>query len=85
MCSETLLIQESLQKHGFVIGARDRNLNTAFSGKYMVAESYPPGTISRDGSDGPWCVVGDHLETLIETAGAAWPELLDGDGTEGRS
>jgi hypothetical protein len=55
---------------GFVVGLRDPRLNTDFPGQFMVVddlheESELP---TRDGSNGPWCIVGDDLAKLIDEA-----------------
>lgn len=79
MRERTEFIRQKLERHGFVIGDRDRNLNSAFSGRYMVAEAYEPGTRTRDAGDGPWCIVGDDLALLIDEAGSFWVDQLDED------
>lgn len=59
-----------LNASGYYIGPRDPNRNTAFKGKYMVCEhellEAPP---SPDAANG-FCIVGDNLGELIETAHA---------------
>ena len=69
----------ALEKMGFVIGKRDPNMNRAFAGRYMVAESYDAGTIQDDaqGGDGVWCIVGDHLEGLITEAAQFWCDCAE--------
>lgn len=59
-----------LEDRGFIIGERDPNMNTAFAGRFMVAEPYEAGHTQPDGmgGDGVWCVVGDDLAHLIETS-----------------
>jgi hypothetical protein len=59
---------------GFKIGKRDpRGINTNFPGKFMVAEDYDPSQLpTRDGSNGPWCIVGDNLDALIDEAFNVW-------------
>lgn len=62
-------MRKALQRAGFVIGIRDNRLNTDFPGKYMVAEAYDESDLpTKDGSNGPWCIVGDNLEELIVDA-----------------
>lgn len=57
---------------GYVVGPRDRNLNRAHEGRFMVAESYAPGTVTDDAGSGPACIVGDDLHELIYLAVAQW-------------
>lgn len=63
-----------LESIGFKIGERDpKGINTDFPGQYMVAEEYEPSELpTRDGSNGPWCVVGDDLTALIDEAFNVW-------------
>lgn len=63
-----------LEAMGFIVGERDPNMNTAFTGAFMVAEPYEPGYTQPDamGGDGVWCIVGDDLGHLIEDAGSFW-------------
>jgi hypothetical protein len=63
---------KELQTIGMFVGARDPNLNQAFSGRYMVAEPYEPGTVTEAASNGPWCIVGDDLAELVNDAFNAW-------------
>lgn len=65
-----------LESYGFTIGKRDPNLNSAFDGKFMVAEEYKAGTKTRDAANGPWCIVGNDLEYLIEQAARFWCDLI---------
>ena len=52
---------------GFTVGQRDPRLNTDYPGSLMVVEGYELVQLpTRDGSDGPWCVVGDNLDALID-------------------
>ena len=58
---------------GFVVGDRDLRLNTAYSGKFMVVESHEESELpTADGSKGPWCIVGDDLDELINEAYDVW-------------
>ena len=67
--------QEDLKRWGFIVGARDPRLNRAFVGAFMVAEWYEDSeTPTDDGSNGPWCIVGDNLDALIETAHNVWAD-----------
>lgn len=67
-------MREVLKSHGFTIGDRDPRLNTDFPGNKMVVEGsmieiekdYELPT--QDGSNGPWCIVGDDEEELVKTA-----------------
>jgi hypothetical protein len=68
-----------LEAAGFVVGPRDPRLNTDFPGIYMIAEPYEDDELpTRDGSNGPWCIVGDDLHELITEAHEAW--IVDGAG-----
>jgi len=41
----------------------------------MVIESHEKDEgPTDDGSNGPWCVVGDNLDALIETAWNSWAD-----------
>jgi hypothetical protein len=58
-----------LLAYGYEVGKRNPQLNTDFKGAYMVAESYEDSELpTRDGSNGPWCIVGDDLDNLIDRA-----------------
>ena len=72
-----------LTNHGFTVGARDPRANRAFKGSHMVIEAHDDDELpTNDGRDGPWCIVGDNLNALIDEAfdcfyisepGACWP------------
>lgn len=66
-----------LSYHGLHLGKRDRNINQDYEGDLQIAEFYPPGTSTRDGADGPWAVVGDDRNALIQEGvsyvAAFWP------------
>lgn len=62
-----------LEKYGFTIGDRDARLNTDHPGVSMVAETnaHDIGDYdlpTKDGSNGPWCIVGDDLDALVNEA-----------------
>lgn len=58
-----------LERWGFTVGARNPDVNTDYPGAFMVIEPHEPDELpTKDGSDGPWAVVGDNLEVLIELA-----------------
>jgi hypothetical protein len=60
---------EFLKSYGWLIGDRDPRLNTDYAGAFMVCEPFDDSEVpTRDGSNGPWCVVGDDLDALIDTA-----------------
>jgi hypothetical protein len=63
-----------LDAMGFRIGERDpRGINTNYPGRYMVAEDYGDDELpTEDGSNGPWCIVGDDLDALITEAFYVW-------------
>ena len=79
MRGDNIRAVEVLESYGFKIGDRDPKMNTAFEGRYMVAEAYEAGHTQEDGSGGVWCVVGHDLDELVETAAGFWTDLLDGD------
>lgn len=58
-----------LNKAGYYVGPRDPARNQAFLGEFMVCEvetlSEPP---SDDAKDGGFCIVGNNLFELVETA-----------------
>jgi hypothetical protein len=61
---------ELLAKFGWHAGARDPRLNTDSPGAFMVCEPYEDEELpTRDGSDRPFCIVGDDLAKLV-TEGA---------------
>jgi len=58
-----------LVARGFTVGARDPRFNRNYPGRYMVIEEHEADEgPTDDGSNGPWCIVGDILETLVNTA-----------------
>lgn len=58
-----------LEAHGFICGPRDPRLNTDHAGTFMAVEGHDDGELpTKDGSNGPWCVVGDDLDALVEEA-----------------
>lgn len=66
-----------LKRHGFICGERDRRLNTNYPGRFMVTQAdYASGDYelpTKDGANGPWCIVGDDLPQLIAQAVEAAP------------
>lgn len=67
--------REDLERWGFTVGERDPRLNRAFVGRFMVVESHEESELpTDDGRDGPWCVVGDNLDALIERAWYVWAD-----------
>jgi len=64
---------DELRSWGFTVGARDPRLNRAYAGQFMVVEWHTEDELPTwDGRDGPWCVVGDNLDALIEIAHDCW-------------
>lgn len=63
-------MKDWLTAHGWFVGERDPRLNTKYPGKFMVTEcdftDYELPT--EDGSNGPWCIVGDNLRVLVKQA-----------------
>lgn len=85
-----------LEQFGFTIGDRDPRLNTNFAGDFMVVEATHADIAdfslpTEDGANGPWCIVGDNLDTLVDEAhsyllgmsdmtndiSAIWRKMLD--------
>ena len=68
---------KKLREYGFIVGDRDPRLNTDHPGRFMVSEPADGKAVpTKDGSNGPWCIVGDNLDDLVIEAYAAWePEL----------
>lgn len=65
--------QAALEKMGFTVGKRDARLNTDFGGAFMVVEAHDESELpTRDGRNGPWCIVGDDLDALINEAFDSW-------------
>lgn len=65
------MMAQVLTAHGFIMGPRDWRLNTDFPGEFMVAEPYTDEDVeppTKDGRNGPWCIVGKDIEPLIEEA-----------------
>ena len=61
--------EKFLIERGWIIGNRDPRLNTDYPGAFMAAEHYEESELpTRDGSNGPWCIVGDDLPALIAEA-----------------
>ncbi|MBZ5616212.1 MAG: hypothetical protein LAO23_19565 [Acidobacteriia bacterium] len=57
----------ALLSYGYTIGQRDSRINRNYPGKHMVVEAYEEHELpTDDGSNGPWCVVGDNLTQLID-------------------
>lgn len=72
-CVTTQVLTQQLRIMGFVVGDRDVRLNTDHPGRFMVAEDYEASeTPTKDGSNGPWCIVGDNLHKLCVEAFLVW-------------
>ena len=59
--------QAALLAYGYIVGERDLHMNTAHPGNVMVAEAHS-SIPTKDGSNGPWCIVGNDLAALIDEA-----------------
>ena len=56
-----------LESYGFEVGNRNPQLNTKYPGKFMVSEPYESSELpTKDGRNGPWCIVSDDLNALID-------------------
>jgi hypothetical protein len=63
----TAIKRACLEQYGFTVGVRDPRLNSDYPGQFMVVESHEECELpTRNGSNGPWCVVGDDLADLID-------------------
>jgi len=72
---------DALKKAGFIVGPRDKRLNRAFAGVFMVAEPYQKDqTPTDDASKGPWCIVGNNLAALITQAYEQWEHEISPEG-----
>jgi hypothetical protein len=61
--------RQHLEAQGWTVGDRDPRLNTDYPGAFMAVEERTEAELpTRDGSNGPWCVVGDDLDALIAEA-----------------
>lgn len=66
-------MRDDLVLRGFTVGPRDTRLNTRYPGAFMVVEEYEDmGLPTEDGSNGPWCIVGDDIEAMIKEAWEIW-------------
>lgn len=65
-----IIEMRSILDRGYVIAPRDKRINQIYNGKYMIVEEgYENRELpTADGSNGPWCIVGDNLADLIEQA-----------------
>jgi len=61
---------QAVLDRGYVIAPRDARVNTLYEGQYMVVEEgYDNMALpTADGSNGPWCIVGNDLADLINQA-----------------
>jgi hypothetical protein len=58
-----------LVERGWTVGERNPRLNTDYSGEFMCVEHFEESELpTRDGANGPWCVVGNDLDELINLA-----------------
>lgn len=70
-----------LENYGWFVGIRDRRLNTNYDGSFMVVEPYDDSDVpTEDARNGPWCIVGDDLDALIEEGYEALVSLSLNDG-----
>jgi len=58
-----------LRAIGLIVGRRDPRRNTAFRGRYMVAEPIDPELLPTESARvGGYCIVGDNLAALVNEA-----------------
>lgn len=66
-------MSDFLCAQGFIVGARDPRINTDYEGAFMVVEYHDENELpTKDGSNGPWAVVGNDLDYLIREAYNVW-------------
>ncbi len=84
--ADILRIKERcLLDYGYEIGVRDPRLNSDYPGCFMVVESHEPSELpTRDGRNGPWCIVGDDLAALVTEAFEVLCTFDLDDGTNGQ-
>lgn len=56
-----------LEAAGFFVGKRDPNRNRVFKGSFMICENLDVGPTDC-AKTGGYCITGDNLPRLIETA-----------------
>lgn len=67
--------RQRLESYGFTCGERDPRINTNYLGRWMVVESHEDSELpTEDGSNGPWCIVGDDLDVLVNQAYKVWAD-----------
>lgn len=65
----TRIKRACLEAYGYTVGDRDPRANTNYAGRFMVIEAHEADELpTKDGRNGPWCVVGDNLNNLIARA-----------------
>ncbi len=63
--------------HGFRVGVRDPQINTAAPGAFMVAEPYTAAEVpTEDASRGPWAIGGEDLAALVAEAYGEWRAVV---------
>jgi hypothetical protein len=77
--TDIALKERALRDWGFIIGPRDPRLNTNYKGRFMVVEEeYEDMRLpTRNGSNGPWCIVGNDLNALIGRAYDVWVSVYE--------
>ena len=66
-----------LESYGYIIGVRDCRINTGYPGKFMVVEAHEQSELpTKDGRNGPWCIVGDNQRALISEAASVLRSML---------
>lgn len=65
--------QTALERLGFTVGTRNPRLNTRYKRIFMIVESFDESELpTEDGSNGPWCIVGNDLGALVDEAYNIW-------------
>lgn len=74
-------MRQFLTDCGFIVGQRDSRLNRKYPGLFMACEPFEESEVpTDDGSNGPWCIVGDDLDELIAEAYAFAKSIDYGEG-----
>lgn len=76
--------KKALEAAGFTVGERDLRLNRKYPGRFMVVEEHDDSELpTDDGSNGPWCIVGDDINALILEAHEYYEDLCVGNVARG--
>lgn len=66
-----------LESYGWTVGPRDPRINTDYSGGFMCVEPFSEDQLpTRNGSNGPWALVGDDLGEMIDVSYSFLTEMM---------